>query len=182
MKEQQLTFEAVYPKVLKLEGGLSMNPKDRGNWTGGQVGRGELLGTKYGVSAFFLAENIPNLRPKDLTQKQAIDIFHKWFWIKEKCEEMPNEIRAHYFDVAINSGGSRARKILQRAIGVDPDGIIGAKSMAAMNRANLWNYHWERNAFYVKLVEIRPEDIEFLEGWLHRVHQMSMFSKEFLSL
>ena len=33
------------------EGTLSLDPTDTGNWTGGAVGRGTLVGTKYGISA-----------------------------------------------------------------------------------------------------------------------------------
>ena len=33
------------------EGGLSLDPNDRGNWTGGKKGSGELRGTKYGIAA-----------------------------------------------------------------------------------------------------------------------------------
>ncbi len=42
---------SVLPFTLHQEGGLSLDPKDPGNWTGGKVGLGKLLGTKYGIAA-----------------------------------------------------------------------------------------------------------------------------------
>ena len=41
--------------VFGHEGGLSLDPNDRGNWTSGVIGKGELKGTKFGIaSVFFL--------------------------------------------------------------------------------------------------------------------------------
>ena len=42
---------AVLAETLAYEGGYSANPKDPGNWTGGKVGVGKLLGTKSGIAA-----------------------------------------------------------------------------------------------------------------------------------
>ena len=37
--------------TLRSEGGFTDNRADPGNWTGGQVGAGELRGTNFGISA-----------------------------------------------------------------------------------------------------------------------------------
>ena len=42
---------AVLAETLAHEGGYSSNPKDPGNWTGGKVGAGKLLGTQKGIAA-----------------------------------------------------------------------------------------------------------------------------------
>jgi hypothetical protein len=50
-----------------------MDGKDPGNWTGGKVGKGQLKGTKYDVSAAaFPKENIAGL-----TKDKAIAIYKR---------------------------------------------------------------------------------------------------------
>jgi hypothetical protein len=44
-------WRAAISTLHKVEGGLSMDERDPGNWTGGAIGKGELRGTKYGISA-----------------------------------------------------------------------------------------------------------------------------------
>jgi len=46
-----MTFEESFKVLIGHEGGYSDDRNDPGNWTGGKVGVGELLGTKYGVAA-----------------------------------------------------------------------------------------------------------------------------------
>jgi lysozyme family protein len=43
-------FNIAFELTVGHEGGYSNNPDDPGNWTGGDVGEGQLKGTKYGVS------------------------------------------------------------------------------------------------------------------------------------
>jgi len=43
-----MNFDLAFDRVIGHEGGYTDDPRDRGNWTGGATGRGELKGTKYG--------------------------------------------------------------------------------------------------------------------------------------
>jgi len=53
--------------TLIQEGGFQNNPNDHANWTGGQVGVGTLVGTKYGITCL----DLPGISIKDLTPDQA---------------------------------------------------------------------------------------------------------------
>src|SRR4051812_50136311 len=44
-------FNESFNRLIDVEKGLSNDPNDPGNWTGGRVGGGILKGTKYGISA-----------------------------------------------------------------------------------------------------------------------------------
>lgn len=44
-------FDVVFERLMPHEGGFQCDPKDRGNWTGGRVGVGELKGTNRGIAA-----------------------------------------------------------------------------------------------------------------------------------
>ena len=66
-------FDVIFDRVLGHEGGFQADPRDRGNWTGGEVGKGELKGTKYGVAAM----TYPELDIESLTKADAKIIFRR---------------------------------------------------------------------------------------------------------
>jgi hypothetical protein len=43
-----MNFNACIEFTLRCEGGFSITPEDRGNWTGGEIGVGILKGTNLG--------------------------------------------------------------------------------------------------------------------------------------
>ncbi|MFH4425265.1 glycosyl hydrolase 108 family protein [Vibrio alginolyticus] len=69
-------FDKLFDRIMGHEGGLSLNPKDRGNWTSGIVGVGELKGSKYGVSAM----SYPDLDIANLTRTECKEIVYRDFY------------------------------------------------------------------------------------------------------
>lgn len=120
-------FDRAFAQTVDAEGGLSLDPEDKGNWTGGQVGAGELRGSKFGISA----ASYPNLDISSLTLKQARDIYIKDFWNLLNLEDLPAPLGAVVFDAAVNHGPGNAVRLLQRALRVAADGQIGPVTMAA---------------------------------------------------
>jgi len=160
--------------VCDIEGGLTLDPDDNGNWTGGEKGKGVLKGTKHGISAAtYPNEDIPNM-----TRERAEFLLHRDYWIMYSCDEIPEPIRLHYFDVAVNSGGIRAIYLLQKACGfkgVDVDGLIGNKTRAAMKKLGdkklgaIKIYARMRTDWYRDIVKSKPAQVKYLGGWLGRV-------------
>jgi len=117
-----MNFDQAFAKIIGYEGGYSNDMRDSGNWTTGRPGHpGELKGTKFGISA----AAYPTLDIKNLTLEQAKDIYHADYWLAIRADELPEAIRLDMFDTAVNSGVKQAVKILQIALGVKDDGIIG---------------------------------------------------------
>jgi lysozyme family protein len=162
-------WERCYTKTLKFEGGFQNNPKDIGNWTGGQIGVGELKGTKYGISA----KSYPNLDIENLTQDQAIAIYRRDYWDKLRLGEIDsNRIAWKIFDLSVNMGRRTATHILQKAVGVTVDGIIGHQTLEAVNKADV-------NLVMNEIVRLQQEHYEeihdadndeFFAGWMIRSH------------
>jgi len=75
--------------------------------------------------------------------------------------------------MAVNMGFVQAAKLLQRCLGVADDGIIGTKTLQAINNANaeelLSAYKTKLREFYALLVTKNPKNERFLNGWLRRV-------------
>lgn len=111
----------------KVEGGLSLDPNDRGNWTTGVVGKGELNGSKYGISAMMY----PSLDIKSLSLEQAKSIYFRDYWLAHKCDRLPPKLGLCFFDAVVNMTPDAAAKCLQAAVGVEQDGIVGNVTLAA---------------------------------------------------
>ena len=116
------------------EGGLSLDPNDRGNWTGGKKGVGELKGTKYGIAA----HAYPYLDIRNLTRAAAAQFYRQDYWNRVWGDDLPSGPDVVTFDGAINSGPGRSIKWLQGAIGTKADGGFGPKTMAAVEAVTDW--------------------------------------------
>jgi lysozyme family protein len=116
-----LLFEKCFDRVIGHEGRFQDLPNDRGNWTGGKVGSGTLKGTKFGISAM----TYPHEDIEGMTEERAKQIYYKDWWVKLGMDQFKPALSYQMFDAAINHGMSNATKMLQRAVGVPDDGIIG---------------------------------------------------------
>lgn len=160
-----MNFDKAFETTVGHEGGYTNNPKDAGNWTGGKVGVGVNKGTKYGIAS----NSYPNIDIKNLTLDQAKAIYKRDYWDRAKCDQLPNGLRFHVFDVSVNSGVSRGVKTLQQALGVNADGIIGNQTIAASKTQNesevLFKFYSFRILFYTSLGSFTT----FGKGWMNRV-------------
>lgn len=128
------------------EGGLSMDPADNGNWfdpvryAAGlpqRRGKGVLVGSKFGVTAYALARyrRVSVVTAKDianLTQPEAVALGVFLFYKEPGFDKLPwDRVTASVVDKGWGSGPDAAAKLLQRMIGVKDDGVIGPKTIAA---------------------------------------------------
>ena len=156
-------FDYAFKKTIGHEGGYQNDPKDRGNWTTGEIGKGQNKGTKFGISAM----SYPKLDIRNLTLDQAKEIYKQDYWIKSKAPEFPTGVDFMAFDIAVNHGVGRAVRMIQEAAGVKADGIFGPKTNMAVRgqdrRELLANIATVRDKFFADLNNPR-----FEKGWLRR--------------
>lgn len=159
------TFDKAFTTLVGHEGGFQRSFNDRGNWTSGVVGVGELKGTKYGISAM----SYPSLDIENLTLDQAKEIYKRDWWDAMKCDEMPEELAFQVFDGAVNSGRGNAVRWLQRAVGVVDDGYMGPVTLGRVRLLKEWEvvlaYNLERLKFLTKISTFN----EYGRGWVRRV-------------
>lgn len=103
------------------EGGFQADPRDRGNWTGGKVGVGELAGTNYGISAMFLSEYrgrpVTRREVEELTYAQAVEIYRARFWQPLQLDLLTDQqLATLLYDGAVNQGPTVARAALRHAV------------------------------------------------------------------
>lgn len=122
-----MQFEIILKRVVSHEGGFTDDKEDPGNWTGGKVGKGELKGSKYGISA----ASYPHLDIRNLSWTHAKEIY--WQWYRDcKLYNYRAVMQYQLFDSAFNHGITRTNKLLQAAVGATQDGIVGKNTLAAV--------------------------------------------------
>lgn len=124
-----MNYDRAFQRLIGHEGGFQADPNDRGNWTTGKIGQGELRGTKFGISAM----SYPGEDIRNLTLDRAKAIYRRDFWGPAGCDAVPDAVKFDLFDMAVNSGPVTAIKTLQRAAGVTPDGLLGPITLQALN-------------------------------------------------
>lgn len=112
-------FEIADKLTRKAEGGYSDHREDNGNWTGGKIGVGVLIGTKYGISAPVLMTylgRVPTvLEMKNLSSETVTKIYNKNYWKAIKGDEITNQdIANKIYDMAVTSGPGTAIKLAKR--------------------------------------------------------------------
>lgn len=161
-----MDFDTAFERLIGHEGGFQDDPEDRGNWTGGRKGVGQLKGTKYGISAMtYPAEDIRNL-----TLERAKVLYRRDFWSVAGCDVVPAVLKFDLFDTAVNSGQERARKFLQRAAGVTDDGIIGPQTMLAISNMDPERLFARFNGHRLDFLNDNPDQwARYGRGWAQRI-------------
>lgn len=161
-----MNFLTAFDRLINHEGGFQNNPKDRGNWTSGKIGIGTLRGTKYGITAM----TYPHLDIESLTLADARMIYKQDFWGKAGCDLVPDNMKFDVFDTAVNSGPAMATIFLQRAVGVDDDGILGPKTALAISNFDPGRLHARFNGWRLDFMnDNRAQWEEFGRGWAQRI-------------
>jgi lysozyme family protein len=127
-----MNFKACMGFTLRREGGFTMNPEDRGNWTSGEIGVGILKGTNFGLSA----AAYPYLNLRDLTPEAADAIYRRDYWQPVSGDELPAGLDLMVFDHAVNAGVGASVRLLQAALDVTVDGNMGPRTLHATRRAD----------------------------------------------
>lgn len=165
-------FEKCLCIVLGNEGGLSDHEKDKGGLTNFGVTQTTYTNwlERYGRS---------NQSVRLITPDEVRDIYSD-YWRDAHCSYMMPPLDVLMFDCAVNSGATRAVKLLQSALGVGVDGVIGRETMNALHEEIAANgiedmcdaYLDEREAWYLRIVKNDPTQKVFLNGWLNRLEHL----------
>jgi lysozyme family protein len=123
-----MSFARALEHVLEEEGGWTNHPSDPGGETFMGITAGTLAAARKSDS------DLP-ARVGDLTRSQVVRIYRARYWDAVDGDSLPAGIGLALFDAAVNHGPVGAIKLLQRALGVEPDGAIGPKTRSALDEA-----------------------------------------------
>lgn len=162
-----MDFSRALEITLAAEGGYVNDPDDRGG------------ATNYGVTqrTYDKWRARYGFEPRDvlMISDAEVDAIYLTYWDAAGADRYDWPLNAIMFDMAVNHGPTAARKILQRALGVTADGIVGPVtrgSMEALATDSLANeVLWARVGRYRQLSRT-PGQVKFLAGWLWRVEHL----------
>lgn len=152
-----MNFDEAFAQVLRHEGGFADHPADPG---------GE---TMWGVTLRTARAHGYRGDMRDFPRDDAMVIYRDSYWSPCRCEEMPETIRFHLFDAAVNSGPKQATKWLQRALDVADDGIIGPITIAAAALQDPILTICRMTGLRLDLMTSLPMWGQFGRGWARRV-------------
>lgn len=153
-----MSFEAAVKFVLDEEGLYVNDPKDKG---------GE---TNFGVSK----RAYPQLDIKNLTEAEAIQIYHMDYWSACKCDSLPPKLALVVFDTAVNQGVGAATKMLQASVGAVQDGIIGSNTIERANAVDEDSIVCKFLTYRILRYCALPTFATYGRGWLARTIRVAM--------
>ena len=148
-------FQRCIPVILAEEGGLSNHRRDPGGVT------------KFGISR----RAYPNLDIARLTRDQAISIYRADYWAKINGDDLPVGLDLLVFDTAVNLGVITAAMLLQEAVGVTMDGVIGPITLSRA-RQQMPDLLGDYGALRAWRYEINRNEDVFGKGWFRRLFRM----------
>jgi lysozyme family protein len=174
------SFETCVAQTLDIEKGYVDNPNDAGG------------ATNFGLSLRFLKKladadkdgfvdgdidkdgDVDIDDVKHLTLEDDRRILKSYFWDMLPMAPFEGQIKVQWklFDIAVNCSPAQSIKILQRAVGVEADGLVGVKTLTAAKTMpedtllQKLSYHQLR--YYNQCVWNRPANLAFLKGWTER--------------
>ena len=146
--------------VLSYEGGLVENPLDPGGLT------------NWGISS----RSYPSLDIRNLTRDDAASIYKKDYWDAVHGDELPGPLAVAVFDSAVNQGAGTAKRMLQIALNVDADGIIGPRTIKAAHDGGLdavVRFLAERAVRYHETMRDVPGLNVFAHNWYFRLFSLA---------
>ena len=163
-------LETLWPFILSWEGGFANVPGDRGG------------ATKYGVTIStwkaqgYDKDGDGDIDVNDLkliTPEDAMRICRLNFWNRWKADQINNQSIANILVDWVWGSGKYGITIPQQMLGVKPDGVVGPKTIAALNAQNPRDFFyklWQRRKKYLYDICVnRPANYKFLDGWLNRL-------------
>ena len=144
-------FDTAFDRLIGHEGGYVNHPADLG------------METNWGISK----RSYPNLDIKALTREDARQIYYRDFWVGGQMAQFNFAIAFQLFDQAVNHGIRNSKRMLQRAVRVQDDGIIGAKTVEAVRSRDLSDVLMLVVAQRLRFWAAIPGDV-FDDGWMVR--------------
>ena len=190
-------FDIAQNGVHNAEGKYTDDRDDSGNWTGGEVGRGMLLGTKYGIAAPTLVDyyrkkslGTPSQQDMiDLTYDTALEIYKKDYWDAQELSNFKSQSLANVlYDGCVNQGPGATLTILKKSldeINIDSTNVNSwnelhdeliddVNGLPVKKTEKLFHTikkkRWEK---YILIIKKNPRKMKYHDGWKNRLEDIT---------
>ena len=175
-----LVIAQVIQDIIKREGGFVNNPLDHGG------------PTKFGITLVTLQDwrnrHTTEQDVKELTIEEAENIYLKKYYLAPSLTLLPETLQPQVLDIAVNSGPSRAFKLLQETVNtlcLGPIAVDGKLGPMTKRKAGQLVQLWgslsndaladQRILYLVNLAVRRVSNLTFLRGWINRALEFKTY-------
>jgi len=168
------TFDLALAFTLPAEGGLVNDASD----PGGKTNKGI---TQHTFDSYRDSLKQSRQDVSLITDAEVCAIYQEMYWNPGHCSDMVPSLGIAHFDTCVNMGVNSAIKMLQRAAGLDDDGIYGnitAAEVTHQGKDLVIPYLDERRARYRAIVAANPALEKFAKGWATRVNALEDYMED----
>jgi lysozyme family protein len=165
-------IEKLIPFILKWEGGFVDDPAD----LGGATNKGVTIGT---FGDFCKKKGRPKPTVQDLKNISDADwkeIIKTLYWDRWKADDIKSQGVANILVDWVWASGVHGIKRPQRILGVSSDGLVGPKTITAVNAMDAEKLFKmikeDRVKFVDEICKARPANERFRKGWMNRINSI----------
>lgn len=164
------TAEELFGRARKK--GFANDPNDLGGatQTGVTIGTYRAYCRKHKISE----PTVDNL--KNIPYKTWLAILKEQYWDRWKADLIDSQSVANILVDFVWASGTHGIKKPQQMLGVVPDGVVGMKTLSAVNsRGPVTLFHQLKQLrlqFVEDIVKNRPSQAKWLKGWKNRINDI----------
>lgn len=156
--------------LLSWEGGFCNVKGDRGGATnmGVTIATWKKVGYDKDGDGDIDVQDLRLLTKEDVRDR----VLRPYYWNRWKADQIKDPYIAYILVDWVWGSGKWGIVYAQRILGVKDDGIVGPKTLAALNSCEpreLFAKLWERRERHFRSVASQPGQSKFLKGWLRRL-------------
>lgn len=175
-EDPRRVFKEALQLTLKYEGGYVNHPNDPGGATNKGV-------TQKVYDTYRKEHGLATKTVKEISDQEVEDIYYSKYWLKGRCDKLPDNLAIVHFDTSVHSGIRQSSKFVQRSVGANDDGMIGPKTLATVEKAVktvgvpalLKDFLDQRRNFFKLIADRNPKLQVFMKGWMNRVASLENY-------
>ena len=165
-------IEKLIPFILKWEGGFVDDPAD----LGGATNKGVTIGAFEGFCKKNGRPKPTVLDLKNISDADWKEIIKTLYWDRWKADGIKSQGVANILVDWVWASGVHGIKRPQRILGVSSDGLVGSKTITAVNAMDAEKLFKmikeDRVKFVDEICKARPANERFRKGWLNRINSI----------
>lgn len=167
------------PIIFKWEGGYNNHPLDKGGSTnmGVTIETWRKVGYDKDGDGDIDVDDLKLLTKDDVVNR----VLKPHYWDRWKADRIKNQSVANIVVDWVWASGAWGIKYPQRILRVADDGVVGPKTLEAINnypdQSELFKKLWlGRKQHFEDIVAAKPSQKEFIKGWLNRLNDFKYIS------